>query len=106
MNDQVTLGDLIIMLERTTIKGIITLGLCAPHSYRGSYEQLAFYPTCDVAVKQMLAEASACVGKDFGGYKGGRFRMHEGTRLWVASYGSTGWPLTEALVELMLERLP
>lgn len=62
-------------------------------SYRGYYDQLAFtfdeesdYPTVET-VLNWLRDAN---GKAFEGYKGGHFKMHNLTPLWVANYGNSG----------------
>lgn len=59
-----------------------------PHSYWGYYEDLAFMPTNKtMTVKDVLAMAESCLNVEFEGYKGGDFRMHDKTPLWLSCYG-------------------
>jgi hypothetical protein len=90
-----TLGRLIDALEQRPREQIVhfDFGYLAPTcfaSYRGFYDHLALgyeepreYPT----VAQVLAEARACVGKVFTGWKGGDYRMDLDTPVWVANPG-------------------
>lgn len=73
-------------------------------SYRGFYDEIAMVPVAShdshtpdalralSLVGEVLAEAKACVGATFPGWKGGEYRMHESTDLWFAPEGhATGW---------------
>ena len=70
-----------------------------PISYRGYYEDLAFEPSDEtMCVKGFLPIVQSCLGKIFEGYKGGNFKMHEKTPLWLAYYGeSTNVALMSAI---------
>lgn len=62
-------------------------------SYRGFYEDLALVPAYVpgnvlATVGALLAEAQACVGKVFEGWKGGSYTMDVLTDLWLADEGS------------------
>lgn len=93
---QLTLKEYIAILEKLEDKDrILNLGLGFPNSYRGIYKDLAFELTPFISIKEMLEEARDCIGKIFGGYKGGEFCMDENSLLWIAEYGCTGEPLTE-----------
>lgn len=60
-----------------------------PHSYRGYYSDLAFERVpSPTTVKDFLREVEDAIGSTFEGYKGGDFRMHSKTPLWVSNYGS------------------
>jgi hypothetical protein len=60
-----------------------------PHSYRGYYSDLAFK---DASIPRKVAEVYpgvlGAIGREFTGYKGGEYRMHEKTPLWRSEYGS------------------
>lgn len=102
MSKLVTLGELVAALE--PIWGHrIELGLAHPHSYRGSYNYVAFYPAEDVPVEEMLLEARGAIGSTFTAYKGGDYTMTAETPVYVAEWGSTGWPLTRRLLKAMLK---
>lgn len=61
-------------------------------SYRGYYDHLALGYSEDgsCTVAKLLDECRGAIGKVYEGYKGGDFRMHAGTPLWVANYGRCG----------------
>jgi hypothetical protein len=87
---QMTLGALIAALEAMP-EGAMVANLADEHSYRGYYDDLAFEhfdglrPTVE-----LLADCRTAMGKVYQGYKGGDFRMHAMTPVWVASYGCCG----------------
>jgi len=56
-------------------------------SYRGYYSDLAVEPGGDWTTGDLLKEANAAIGQTFEGYKGGDFKMHERTPLWLSAYG-------------------
>ena len=78
------------------------------HSYRGYYSDLAFEEVDNPQTAgDLLAECRGANGRVFEGYKGGDFRMHDGTPLWSASYGCCGQAIVGARLqggELILER--
>jgi len=100
------LGDLISGLQLLPRNLRFRCGLWYPHSYRGSYDELAFEPLTPVrAVRggfkvggmtagEILDMARDCVGAVFYGYKGGEFTMYESTPVHVAEYGNCGPELT------------
>ena len=60
-------------------------------SYRGYYEDLAISAVSEPStVKEFLELLEDALGKTFGGYKGGEYRMAEDTPLWMAEYGVGG----------------
>ena len=91
--DCLKLGQLIDALRRLDPKAVLLNGFCNPHSYRGYYEQLAFEPKDGVTVGEALETARSAVDETCHGYKGGAYRMDEGTPCWIAEHGSTGRPL-------------
>ncbi len=88
-----TLGEIIAHLEKLPRDRILERGFRRPHSYRGYYEDLAFEPIQFIGVGFMLDEARSALGKTFEGYKGGQYKMHEGTDCWLAEWGCTGVPI-------------
>jgi len=97
---QLTLGDLIKVLEDLPEDSVLALGKL--DSYRGYYCDLAFSPGNNTA-GDVLTECRSAMGKAFTGYKGGDFVMGELTPLWVADYGCTGMRLmaiTDGQLEL------
>lgn len=92
--EQVTLGQLIAALEGCDPTHSVEFDFCqfVPtdfDSYRGYYEQLAigYEEHGTTTVAELLAGAKDALGSDFQGYKGGTFRMHAGTPIWVSNYG-------------------
>lgn len=85
------LKSLIETLESLPPDGIIRHGFGEPSSYRGDYEQLAFEPAKNVAVKEMLDNAKAAVGRTFEGYKDGEFSMGEYSLCNIAEYGHSSF---------------
>jgi hypothetical protein len=88
-------------------------------SYRGYYEDLAIVPaqatniladdrTPLTTVGAVLAEAEACIGRTFQGWKGGDYTMEAHADLWFAQEGSAiGWRpvglrLDEGIVTIVL----
>ena len=62
------------------------------HSWRGSYESLSLSDDEEgpTTVGELLAEAESCVGRGFGGYKGGTFTMNIDSQIHRANWGSCG----------------
>lgn len=65
---------------------------CYLDSYRGSYDQLAIGLSDRLSgerwtVPQFLQKLREADGCFFTGYKGGEFRMHASTPVWVSNYG-------------------
>lgn len=63
-------------------------------SYRGYYDHLAIAYTDNIdhaaSAEAIARQLRLAVGNTFTGYKGGKYRMHETTGIFVALYGSTG----------------
>jgi hypothetical protein len=70
-------------------------------SYRGFYEHLAVEPIKDhVTVEVFRNSLQRALGATFEGYKGGTYRMHENTPVWVSFWGdSSGTMITEVVVD-------
>ena len=97
---QITLGELIAMLEAVKNKNL-TVTFDVPFhpgeidSWRGSYDELAIRylnhgnpPT----VRKLLDDLVFANGCTFTGYKGGDYVMGKRTPIWVANYGESGGP--------------
>lgn len=96
MKTQLTLGDLIRLLDRvekpeTEVR--FDFARFVPKdldSYRGYYDQLAMgwhESEKPVTVAALLVMCRQAVGNTFEGYKGGRYTMRLTTPLWVANWG-------------------
>lgn len=90
MAEQLTLGELIAALSAADQDLIVPAGFDSPHSYRGSYYELAFEPAGDVTVAAMLASAHAADGAEYEGWKGGDFTMTRDTLCHIAYEGCCG----------------
>ena len=71
-----TLKELIEFLEKLNPSATTMKGFHNPHSWRGAYNELSFEPreTATTAY-MMLHTARLCVGREFTGYKGGKYPM-------------------------------
>lgn len=69
------LKDLIALLEKFPADKRVAHGFGNPHSWRGSYDELAFEPVDDTTVGEMLAEARSAIGQTYDGWKGGDYLM-------------------------------
>jgi hypothetical protein len=85
--EAMTLAELIKVLESRDPNQFVRYGFCYPHSYRGYYHDLAFIPTKDTTVGQMLKEAREAVGSTYGGWKGDEFTMGEHSTCWLSNVG-------------------
>lgn len=83
------LKEIIEILSLLPEDKILEEGFGFPHSYRGYYDELAFEPRSNVAVKDMQILARLCIGATFRGYKGGEFQMHADTECHISYYGSS-----------------
>jgi hypothetical protein len=81
-------------------------GFSNPHSYRGYYEDLAFEPKADCAVRDMLEAAESALGTTYEGWKGGAFTMTEYTDCWLAKRGACGIPIVIPGMEKPFYSLP
>lgn len=77
------LKEYIELLKKFNPEQRVPVGLGNPHSWRGSYDELSFEPVEDTTIGAMLATAEDCVGRTFGGWKGGDFTMTEYTTIHV-----------------------
>jgi len=64
-----------------------SFGFANPHSWRGSYAELAFEPVVNVSINTMLEHARSAIGESYNGYKGGVYTMSGDTYLHVAEWG-------------------
>lgn len=101
-----TLGELIQRLKEAPRDFRVPFGFHEPHSYRGYYDQLAFEPTTNVTVGEMLDAAESALGETFTGYKGGDYTMGEYTDVWIAHYGECGDGISHMLLDYMLGKKP
>lgn len=86
---QMTLGQFIDRLAELPPETLVRVG--SPHSYRGYYCDLAFYPDAKpIPARDALTLAQKCMGEVFQGYKGGDYQMGRNTPIWLAHYGSCG----------------
>lgn len=99
-----TLGELIQYLERVPPDTMCPVGFLSPHSYRGFYDEVAFRPSLNVLVSEMLAAARMALGGTFTGYKGGEYIMGEHTAVWVADWGCLGEQIGPILLSYMVGR--
>lgn len=97
-----TLGELIDTLKAADQGVVCKMGFSRPHSYRGYYDQLAFEPTDNAKVSEMLKCAEESLGKEFTGYKGGEYTMDKHTDVWLAHYGNSGEMLSPLAIAFML----
>lgn len=85
-----TLGELIKYLENCPDQNYVCpLGLGEPHSWRGAYTDLAFTPTENISIAEMLDNAYYALEKEFEGYKGGTYYMDEDTEVHIDRYGTS-----------------
>jgi len=86
----VTLHELIEKLELLDPKMKISPAWGKSHSWRGSYEQVAFEPLPESTAGEMLSFAKAAVGSTLYGWKGGEYRCGLDTDCNVAGEGEYG----------------
>lgn len=100
--DQMTVGEILDHLRRLDPNRLTRWMFGNPHSYRGYYEQVAM-SILDVrqSVGDEILGVECCLGLHEG-YKGGSFMMSPSTPVWVADYGSVGFPLTTGFLDLFL----
>ena len=98
-----TLAQLIAILKTAPPDNICPKGFSSPHSYRGSYEYLAFAPTPNTSFRNMLKDAHSAMGATYTGYKGGDFKMDEYTEVYLAEYGCCGEQISTLLIELLIQ---
>jgi hypothetical protein len=99
--NEMVLEELIAYLEKVDHGVVVKHGFNNPHSYRGFYQELAFEPAKNITVGEMLACAKDALGKTYTGYKGGEFKMHEYTDVYLANYGECGEGIGPTLLGYM-----
>ena len=96
MTPTLTLGGLIVLLEQRDPTEPVVFDFCGMQptrlgSYRGDYSELALghAPSSPngPTVSPLLAILRSAIGETFTGWKGGSYRMHAGTHLWVDNPG-------------------
>lgn len=98
-----TLDELIAALDAADPNLLLPLGFSNPHSYRGDYMDLAFEPTANVTVGQMLADARSARGTTYQGWKGGDYTMDGFTQCWLDEEGrGDGETIGPILLTLLL----
>lgn len=94
--------DLIKKLEQFPREQKVVKGFNSPHSYRGDYCELAFEPCENTTVGEMLDCCKEAHNSTYNGYKGGEFKMTDGTECYLAYYGYCGEEIGETLLCYML----
>jgi len=94
-----TLKELIAFLQTLPSEKKCGVGFHKPHSYRGSYANLAFEVTSESTVGELLEVAKSAFGTAYVGYKGGEFRMGNNSAVYLATKGETGSELTKEILE-------
>lgn len=111
-SNQLSLGDLILEIEKEGVENdngevkevCYDFGSAIPtflSSWRGSYDELALGYTFSGYDKDggcrsnekadtLLEHLKSAVGEIYEGWKGGDFKMHEGTPIWVSNPGNVG----------------
>lgn len=95
------LKDIIEELEKWDRDLMVRPGFGAPHSDRGDYSELAFDPTEQATVGEMLDHARSALGRTFEGWKGGEYIMNEWTPCHIGAYGTCGESIGPLTVRLM-----
>lgn len=86
------LGELIERLEIEEPEKIIKFGFHNPHSYRGYYDQVAFEPSHNIKIADMLQCAKSALGNTYTGWKGLEFTMDSHTNCNLSERGEcTSW---------------
>lgn len=99
------LKELIEFLEARDPDIEVPLGFHNPHSYRASYNELAFEPLPNTTVGEMLSSAVEALGSTYEGYKGGDFLMGEYTEVNLAEWGDVGEEIGPVLLRYMVGEL-
>jgi hypothetical protein len=71
----ISLGALIVLLEKADPQKVVSSGLGQFFSFRGEPAELGVAIDSNISVQAMLDNARNAVGKVFDGYKGGRYSM-------------------------------
>jgi hypothetical protein len=81
------LGDYIDLLQKQDPNKEVENGLGKPHSWRGSYWEVAFEPVGKTTFGEMLKDAENALGNTYTGWKGGEFVMTSETEVNVDREG-------------------
>ena len=95
-----TLGEYIAYLGQKNPDTKVAIGLGNPHSWRGSYDELAFEPVENTTIGEMLREAKKAVHETYEGWKGGEYTMSLHTKInidYIGSYSSGSLAMTMLL---------
>ena len=97
------LDELISRLERENPSLVLQPGWQNPHSWRGSYMELAFEPTESATVADCLSAAREALGSTYQGWKGGDYTMHGYSEVYLAQRGELGDAMSGLLLDLLIE---
>ena len=86
---QPTLGQVIEKLKSLPPETVIRNGFDFGASYRGYYNEIAFYPLENATAGEMLKHALKMDGKEMLGYMGGGYLATLETLCWISEYGKT-----------------
>lgn len=108
-NTEMTLGELIEILEKHDPEIKLPTGLGNPHSWRGAYNEIAFEIVKNTTVGEMLAAARSIDDKVMTGYKGGEYTMNRDTKINIDNYDNygsytEGRQMWELLLKLLLSQ--
>jgi len=96
-----TLQSLVNYLEQQDQDLVIRHGFSSPHSYRWNYCNVAFEPTENIKIKDMLAIVKDTIGNTYVGWKGGDFEMCQYADCYLAFQGQTGIELKGFILDLL-----
>lgn len=98
------LTELIKRLEQEDPELILSPGWHNPHSWRGSYSELAFEPKGSATVGECLVAARSADGATYQGWKGGDYTMHGFSDVYLAERGEIGDAMSGLLLDLLIEK--
>ena len=98
------LSELIERLEKEDPDLVLSPGWHNPHSWRGSYSELAFEPKDAATVAECLAAAREADGSTYQGWKGGDYTMHSYCEVYLAQRGEIGDAMSDLLLTLLIEK--
>lgn len=89
-----SLGMVLVYL-RSLPPGTLVSKFIDAHSYRGYYECIGVQPTNETTTAAESIDFFKSInGQTYFGWKGGEFRMRHASRVFIASEGSCGKPMT------------
>lgn len=101
------LNTIIDFLKQRDPNEVPPVGFCNPHSYRGYYDEVAFEPTTNVTVEQMLQSCNRALCDTFTGWKGGEYTYDNYTQCWLSHKGRvSGQTITPVLLSSMFGKVP